>query len=473
MRKALATATLAILGGAGCAHASSCGEGSPEGVCDASAMVQTRQHKAVQRHVVRQTPATPSVCVPGEHVLCLGTDGNQCAGNQCCPGAGGSPTYPCPSADANFTGCETNTKVVDCLPSAAGANVPSTDTEKTLNSRPYLGTVSSGGAGDTPKGKIKIDVNGVIEEYWLPGANTEDNYTTVKYEPPYRFYLMNKYTTDYGNPDDFVYLPYIGKTFSVDFNLGPNGPGCGCNLNFYLVKMPAATPGKDHDYYCDAQCFEGMGCCPEFDMNEGNLNVMQITNHACTGNYPQDPTWVCNKWGDPEQKTTEYEFSIGAGHTIDSTRPFTWQNEFREENGQAIVTTRIIQGNNVVTKTMGPNSDQLNSMFNDIKDGMAFVTGYWFASDMNWLDGEECGSGPETCNDNPAYLSNWKLYDNGNVPTPVPGPTPSPPAPGPPTPTGGKCCWQTCSSSCGTGLGDWCNASPEQCSACGGGTWCH
>jgi hypothetical protein len=45
-----------------------------------------------------------------EHVLCTYSD-TWCAGNQCCPRAAetGDLTYPCPSADVNFTGCENNT----------------------------------------------------------------------------------------------------------------------------------------------------------------------------------------------------------------------------------------------------------------------------------------------------------------------------------------------------------------------------
>jgi hypothetical protein len=36
---------------------------------------------------------------------------------------------------------------------------------------------------------------------------------------------------------------------------------------------------------------------------------------------------------------------------------------------------------------------------------MAFVTGYWHSPGMNWLDGEVCGTEPEHCNMNPAYIA--------------------------------------------------------------------
>ena len=43
--------------------------------------------------------------------LCAGSN-DQCHGNQCCPGFDGSlhRTFPCPNADDNFDGCETNFK---------------------------------------------------------------------------------------------------------------------------------------------------------------------------------------------------------------------------------------------------------------------------------------------------------------------------------------------------------------------------
>jgi len=42
---------------------------------------------------------------------CAGS-GDLCAGNQCCPGYGGSGdlTFPCPNADDTWTGCQTSTK---------------------------------------------------------------------------------------------------------------------------------------------------------------------------------------------------------------------------------------------------------------------------------------------------------------------------------------------------------------------------
>merc|ERR1712187_103869 len=92
----------------------------------------------------------------------------------------------------------------------------------------------------------------------------------------------------------------------------------------------------------------------------------------------------------------------------------------------------------------GPNG-QLDAMMKtgSLLNGMAFVTGYWTAEDMNWMDGDSCGGGKEFCNNNPVYLGNWRITTNSPSP---PSPTPTPPTPSPPpTPSGqGECCWQTC-----------------------------
>jgi len=324
-----------------------------------------------------------------------------------------------------------------------------------------------------------IDEDGVMNEYYLPGAEIIDDGKTVKFEPPYRFYLMKEPTTDYSKAENFYKPDFMGKTFTVDFDFKPDGPACGCNLNFYLVDMPWPTAGDEGDYYCDAQCFQGKGCCAEFDMNEGNKEVQQVTNHACTGvgSYPGHPDWACNKWGDPELKTHQSDFSPGPAHTINSNQPFTWSQTFEMEGDQFVFTTVMTQGSKQTTLKMGPGNEQLNVMAGNISKGMVFVTGYWFDPAMNWLDGEECGSGQEHCNRNPAYLSNFRITTNGNVvptpPTPPPAPTPPSPAPTPPPPGPGFCCWGgQCGVGCDMNPQAYCNRDQGACEGDCSGQWC-
>merc|ERR1712045_953821 len=273
---------------------------------------------------------------------------------------------------------------------------------------------------------------------------------------------MKSPTTDYSNADNFYMPMFSGKTFSVDIDFQTNGPSCGCNLNFYLVGMPWPTEGKDHDHYCDAQCFPGLGCCAEFDMNESNMEVQQITNHACTRDYSSHPDWQCHKWGDPEAKTHSSDFGPGADYTIDSGRPFTFSQRFDVNGDDFLFTTVISQDGNQVVRQMGPGSSQLNAMLKEIQKGMVFVTGYWFAPDMNWMDGELCGNGPEHCNMNPVYISNWRLTTNS-------GPAPPSPGPAPPSPASGGCCkFGADCADCGDDNTGWCHQSAANCEICTG-----
>merc|ERR1719336_696823 len=212
-------------------------------------------------------------------------------------------------------------------------------------------------------------------------------------------------------------------------------------------------------------------------MNEGNMDVQQITNHACTGDYTCHKDWKCHKWGDPGVKTHAMDFAPGDNHTIDSRKPFTYSQKFDVHGDDLIVITTISQGDRQVVKRMGPGNSQLNAMLGELKKGMAFVTGYWFARDMNWMDGEVCGSGAEHCNMHPAYLSNWRITSNdgpsppGPAP-PSPGPAPpSPPAPAPAPPSGGKCCWGPSCSYCQDDPSNWCNQNVRICRQCNG-EWC-
>lgn len=345
-----------------------------------------------------------------------------------------------------------------------------------LGSKPWFGHRTLLNGTQVEQAPLLIDEDGVLNKYYLMGANIEDGGKTVKYVPPYRLYLMKTPTEDYSKPENFYKPIFPGKTFTVDIDFRKDGPGCGCNLNFYLVDMPASSPGKDNDYYCDAQCFQGMGCCPEFDMNEGNKMVQQVTNHACTGkgSYPGHPDWECNKWGDPELKTHPSDLSPGDQHTINTDKPFTYSQRFDSNGGDFIFTTTMSQEGRTKVLKMGPGNAQLNDMLKNLEKGLAFVTGYWFDSAMNWMDGEECGQGPEECNKNPAYISNWRITSN-DKPVPTPAPTPAPPTPPtPPTPPPvkeGQCCWGSGCTSCQGDPSNYCSQK-SNCEVSCGGQWC-
>jgi len=115
----------------------------------------------------------------------------------------------------------------------------------------------------------------------------------------------------------------------------------------------------------------------------------------------------------------------------------------------------------------------MSDMLKTMQEGMAFVTGYWTAPDMNWMDGESCGSGTEHCSDQPAYISNWRITTNeGPAPGPSPNPAPSPsPSPGPEQMTCGWCESGSCKG-CHEEPG-WCAQSESNCKQCGAKSkWC-
>lgn len=307
-------------------------------------------------------------------------------------------------------------------------------------------------------GMVIINEDGVNNTYYLPGAPTLDGGFRVKYEPPYRYYLMSKNTDDYSKEEHFYQPSYIGKTFSVDIEFTNDGPSCGCNLNFYLVDMPWSTPGSSNDYYCDAQCFFDHGCCAEFDINEGNMNVQQATNHACTNDYGNG--WVCSKGGNPYDKTHAHQFGRGENSRINSRKPFTYATKFEKVGNDFRMEVTISQDGKSEVLSLNQGR-QMNAMMEELEKGMVFVTGYWAAPDMNWMDGEECGGGAEHCNMHPAYVSNWRLTTN-----PPPVPTPAPP------PGTGKCCWGGCSN-CAEDPSNWCNKGGEvHCTVSCSGQWC-
>jgi len=95
-----------------------CADGGKDEGDDASALLSLRSS------VSRLSQKEP--CTVSSHVTCPGS-GNACHGNQCCPrhALSNDLTFPCPSADEGFAGCENNTKVSNCR-SAGDPTTPAT-----------------------------------------------------------------------------------------------------------------------------------------------------------------------------------------------------------------------------------------------------------------------------------------------------------------------------------------------------------
>ncbi|CAK9085635.1 unnamed protein product [Durusdinium trenchii] len=105
------------------------------------------------------------------------------------------------------------------------------------------------------------------------------------------------------------------------------GANCGCNVNFFLVSMPAGPAGQYNDHYCDANCVGG-NCCAEFDINGMNDHALQITNHNCYGTPSKGS---CDGDGNPMMRFGPPEYGPGSWYTIDTTKPFQFALQISEE----------------------------------------------------------------------------------------------------------------------------------------------
>ncbi|CAE7639881.1 egl1 [Symbiodinium sp. CCMP2592] len=304
--------------------------------------------------------------------------------------------------------------------------------------------VSKGAFSEVATGaEFQINEDGVWNTYFLPGANIIDK-RTVEYGINDKYYLMKYDTTDTCKAGNFEMLKLPGKTITATVFL--NGAGCGCNVNFFLVAMPASSLGEYGDCYCDANCVGG-NCCnelrrlrllkekppalqfptiQEFDLNEMNTHAVQacvgvptnecvcsVTNHLC-GDPPTHET--CDGNGSPVMNFSPNLFGPGNGNTIDTEHPFNYSVQFQEviysehnPDNHLVVAATIRQGDKVVTNTMA--NAALTGMWSQLASGMVLVFDYWQSSDMTWLDGASCQA-PESCSGNKAQVSNMHISTN-------------------------------------------------------------
>ncbi|CAE7226965.1 egl1 [Symbiodinium natans] len=248
---------------------------------------------------------------------------------------------------------------------------------------------------------FQINEDGVWNTYFLPGASITDQ-RTLEYGINDKYFLMKYDTADSCTAGNFEMLQLAGKTFSATVYL--NGAGCGCNVNFFLVAMPASSPGEFGDCYCDANCVGG-NCCNEFDLNEMNTHALQVTNHLC-GDPASHET--CDGNGSPVMKFSPALFGPGNANTIDTEHPFNYSVQFRETDSESVLVT-VQQGEKVISNTMA--NSALSSMWPQLSSGMVLVFDYWESSDMTWLDGASCQA-PSYCSGNKAQVSNVHITTN-------------------------------------------------------------
>ena len=246
---------------------------------------------------------------------------------------------------------------------------------------------------------------------WYPG--TEDGKVKVVHDG--RSYLA---TQNQEGPLDY-YMPNL-RGGSIEYTVDLSQGKCGCNLALYLVRMPGKNqdgslrPSQLHDYYCDAQGYDGE-YCPEFDIMEANQYAWQTTPHKC--NAPSDKGWYdwCDHDGKCWQKA-QAQGTYGPGKQIDTMKPFTAKIEF---DASSHFTTTLTQ--NGFTLTMNSEcGSYYPGIAGDLEAGMTIAISNWGdpGQSMSWLDGDT-GCQEQCDNKGNLYVSDIKITTGGSGP-PVP-----------------------------------------------------
>ena len=135
-------------------------------------------------------------------------------------------------------------------------------------------------------GPITIKENGENVTRYAVGGSTNikiENGNTVVLPHNSGLQIAKEAANSY-SPNIFVDYKLRNKTFS--FTADISTVGCSCNAALYLVTMPGYSsdnqpnPGKDGNYYCDANDVNGEWCW-EMDIMEANRYSIQITPHTC------------------------------------------------------------------------------------------------------------------------------------------------------------------------------------------------
>lgn len=267
-------------------------------------------------------------------------------------------------------------------------------------------------------GPVTIMINGQpVTKYVLSGDWTR-NFTRVSGGNSItltgggRVYLGDS-PTNALSPSVYYEMPLLGKRFSYDVDM--SRVGCSCNGALYVVSMPAydssqnPAPGKDGEYYCDANQVGGT-YCPEMDIMEANMHAMASTAHTCDYHAPHYYS-TCDRGGCGQNVLNADWSGYGPGKRIDTNRPFTFSVEFFVGgNGRlSTVTNTFTQGGQSL-KFDACNSNYLQWMGMSLP-GIVMTMSLWGtgAGGMSWLDGKSGCQGGCNLAASRVTFSNFKL----------------------------------------------------------------
>ena len=266
-------------------------------------------------------------------------------------------------------------------------------------------------------GAITIMVNGQPQTKYVISADWSRNFTSVSGNSVTlrgggRVYLGN-------SPDlslnSFYEMPLLGKHLSFDVDMSE--VGCNCNGALYFVSMPAYNsgqqpqPGKDGDYYCDANQVGGT-YCPEMDTFEANKYAMASTAHTCDYHAPHYYS-NCDRGGCGTNVLDADYSGYGPGKTIDTNRPFTLAIAFIEGNdGKLADVNNYFYQDGKHVDFDACNANYLQWMGYSLP-GIVMTMSLWGTGEggMSWLDGKSGCHGGCNLGGSKVTFSNIQLKD--------------------------------------------------------------
>jgi len=286
------------------------------------------------------------------------------------------------------------------------------------------------------RGSIQVEGYGevwVISPDW---ANVQVSGNAFTLYGNSRMYFASR-PTDGFEADAYWQIPLNNKEFA--YSVDVSNVDCHCNAAAYFVDMPGNNPGAG-DYYCDAN-FGNSIWCPEYDTFEGNKHTLAGTLHTCDGSpgnwngcdrngcqtniYNLDSNAMC-----PESRCT---INTNNWYQLVHTQNNDKSNIWVEQDGREYSFEICNDG--------GYRSRMAQSYDNMVWSGSLWGGG---GIDMSWLDGMTGCWGDCNIDGSSVTFSNFRLTDEGAVPTtttttpaPTPGPTtaPAPTTAPPPAPT--------------------------------------
>ena len=268
-------------------------------------------------------------------------------------------------------------------------------------------------------GPVTITVNGKPQtKYTLTDQRSAEccvyvNGSSITLRGGGRVYLGDSSSETF-SPDSFYMMPLLGKRLTFDVDL--SSVGCNCNGALYLLSMPAYNsaqqpePGKDGEYYCDADMVGGT-YCPDMDVMEANKYAMASTAHICNYTAPHYyPS--CDRHGCGENVLNVAYGRYGPGKEINTDKPFSLSVSFIVQYGNLVTVKNYFYQEDRNIQFDSCNPDYLQWMGKSLP-GIVMTMSLWGTEEggMSWLDGKSGCHGGCNVGDSKVTFSNIRLDD--------------------------------------------------------------